>query len=131
MDKMERPYGITLIAILLIIIGIIGLFVLILSLVGITDLTEIVIFGETRSFEIIAIYYAISIVLLFIIGYGFIKGLKWSWYFAIILTVYLILELFLDIIIFDKSLDLFSIWLYPIILLYLSTSDIRAYFKIT
>lgn len=82
----------------------------------------------------------VTIVLIFLIGYGFLKGTRWSWFAAVLLLIIwiiisiLITALLLFIfprLIFSNPLNLLiSISLCILLLLYLTRRHVRIYFNV-
>lgn len=118
----ERPKNVT---------GVIWLFILniILSLLYLLSFVKDI--NSTESLTVTSwlyiAYYIIMIVVFLIIAIGLYKGIKWSWYGAIIVMIIglILAVVYLDLFVFIIRLAVVSIVVY-----YLTRPDVKEFFKI-
>jgi len=79
--KPKRPMGVTILAILAIIGGLLSIYNLI------SYMSFATFFDSSFPLYYLAIIGIIGIAISFLIAYGFWKGLRWSWFLAIILII--------------------------------------------
>jgi phage FluMu protein Com len=141
-----RPRGVTIVAILAIIGAVYTIFSLVMY-VGVSTLWDLIPLNFLLPLLLICI---LAIVLFFSIAYGFWKGLRWSWFAAIILlSIGIILQIIIVPLQFFmlssvSSAGLFNsffllanittviifIALYGLILFYLTRCHVRTYFNV-
>ena len=145
-EKPKRPAGVTILSILAIIGGLLSIFSLTsyISFSAFLDLSF-----PLHYLMFLGIIGAFMAALFFLIAYGFWKGLRWSWFLAIILliigfimqivTVSLVFFM-LSMAPFSGTFDLFysstiirvaiSLVIYGVIIFYLTRSHVKTYFGI-
>lgn len=124
----KRPLGISILAFLMIVYGIFGIFSLIFIITS-------SIFVETS----ISLLYAVLTIILgavtifyLAIGYSFLKGLKWSWFLAVIITIISIVSSITKIVTFQEIVQGTTyIIIYVLLLVYLTRPHVKNYFGIS
>jgi len=128
-----RPLGVTILAILQIISGIWDIVLGSLLLLGFVVVGVFVGFGLiTAAFLGVALVAFILAILSFVLAYGLWKGRRWAWVWSIITAVLGLILGIIGLVLVGLTLEtvvnIVPIVLYAIILIYLMTPRVRAFF---
>ncbi len=126
-----RPLGVAILAILEIIIGVIDILVGIVLLFGFFFAVSIFGFGMYAGFELfllpLALFLLIFGLFAFILAFGLWSGQGWAWVLSIILAVIGLVVSLVGLLL-GSFVNIIPLALYAIILLYLNTYHVRAFF---
>ena len=127
----NRPLGVTIISILMILSGIVSIVSGLIGVVGALSLSTISPQSDVATLSIGLMGVSVFIIILGIatlaIAWGLLKGKRWAWTITVIISIISILLSLVGIAI-GGYYQVISLILYGIILYYLYKTDVKTYF---